>query len=115
MQNTELFLVTYKKMGIAATIQGADYDICMMILRNKGKILDWSLETDEKGCLHAHYLFECRRNPFIKGFIIKGYNVQFEPVYDKDQVLNYIHKQCANEIESNQLSDSVYARHNYLF
>lgn len=115
MQTAELFLVTYKKLGKAATINGADYEVCTMILRKKGKILDYSLETDEKGCLHVHYLFECRKNPFVKGFIIKGYNVDFTPVYDKDQILNYIHKQCANEHESKQLADSVYARHHYLF
>lgn len=114
MQSTELYLVTYKKLG-NAPVYGPDYEVCRMILQRKGKILDYSFETDSLGKLHIHYLFECRRNPYVKSFIIKGYNVNFTPVYDKEQVLEYIHKQCANEHESNQLVDSVYARHNYLF
>lgn len=113
MQNTELFLVTYKKMSKHPT--ASDYDVVKALLKKKGDILDWRYETDRRGVLHIHCLFECRKNPYLKSFIIKGYNSNFTPIYDADQVMSYISKQCANNYESEQLADAVYARHTYLF
>lgn len=106
------YFVTYKRLG---TVKIGDYEICKDVLSRRGTIISERYETDSKGKLHYHCIYECRKNPFVKSFTIRGYNVKFEDIYDRDQMIKYLNKQCKSDYENNQLLDSIYARENYLF
>lgn len=112
---TQYYMVTYKKLSSHPQPLESDYVCCTLLLNNKCRqIVSRTFETDSNGKLHVHYLCKFIRNPYVRGLIIKGYNVNVTPVYDVDNLAGYLNKQVSNEAEERQLLDLVFIKNNYV-
>lgn len=89
---TTLFLVTYKKLSSDPDLDETDYRFPMDRLRRNGNIVDYRFEHDSKSVYHLHAIYECRKNPYIRKFVVPGFNVNFTPIHDKDGAMDYINK-----------------------
>lgn len=110
----QLYFVTYKQMGKALPVAD-DYAPIIHHLNTKGHVIYETYETDKKGRLHWHGLWESRKNFYFKTIRWGGFSLKVKEVYDVDKLMSYMRKQNANEHETNMLVASVYARQNYMF
>lgn len=91
MKNSLLF-ITYKKLGPVDTTTCDDYTSVVMRLDKFGDILDCAFEKDSKGKWHFHCLYSCTKRPYLKKFVVKGFNFNAKVVFDIDGLMKYIHK-----------------------
>ncbi len=108
------YMVTYKKLRNDPVPLESDYTQCAFLLQQKCHIMSRSFETDSKDKLHVHYVCRFPRNPYVRGLIIKGFNVNVTPIYDLENLAGYLNKQCSNEFEERQLLDLIFIKNNYV-
>lgn len=80
-------------MGPAWSVTPPDYEICLDLLKADGVLIDYTFEKDSNNKIHLHAVWQCKRkNPFIKRYTLPLFNLDIRGVYDKQGVIDYIHK-----------------------
>lgn len=110
----EYYFITYKKITRELP-EVYEYYVILDELKTKFNNLVHYWETDSTGRLHLHCIGEARKNIYLRQFSRKNYTFKIEPVYDMERLRQYLHKQCKNSIEQEQLLDSLYFKHYYGF
>lgn len=110
--NTNRFLVTYKKLGKNDDVTELTYNSCIAKLKRGGEIIFDNFEVDSKGKLHYHALWVSKRNdPFIKGYVMRGFNTDFRLMYDEESAKKYITKVEGKRTNQQREAAEYFATH----